>query len=71
MDFLISTFAVDMYISVGRRIIITVTADHDPCKTDFSAFTKLVGSFKPVTQGAALYSLFPAPHSLAFAAAFE
>jgi hypothetical protein len=60
-----------MYISDGRSTIIVLTAYHNSRKTDLLALTKLIGSFEPVTQGAAFYSLFHAPHSLALAAALE
>jgi hypothetical protein len=60
-----------MYISDGRSTIIVLTAYHNSRKTDLLALTKLIGSFEPVTQGTAFYPLFPAPHSLALAAALE
>ena len=60
MDFRISTFAVEMYISDGRRTIIMLTAYHNSRKTDLLALTKLIGPFEPVTKGAALYPLLPA-----------
>ena len=71
MDFRISTFAVEMYISDGLMTIMLLTADQNSCEPDFLALRKFVCAFKPIAQRTAFDSLLPTPHSPALSDSFE